>query len=152
MPTSWRSWTARRRASVGRGVHVRPDGLDELLAHRVEGIEGGERVLEDGADPAAADPAEGVLGQSVDPLAAEQDAAPRDPAGRLQQADDRGAGDGFSGTGFAHHAQDLARVDGQRDAVHGGEDSPTGGELHGQVLDLEDRGRRQSPVSATSLN
>ena len=49
--------------------------------------------------------------QIVDALAVEQDLAAGDAAGRLEQADDRRAGDRFAGAGFADHAQHLARRD-----------------------------------------
>ena len=53
-----------------------------------------------GADLATADLAHLFVGQIVDALAVEQDLPAGDPAWRLQQADDGGAGERLAGTGF----------------------------------------------------
>src|SRR3546814_14943177 len=68
---------------------MRLDRLDELFADRVERVQARQRVLEDRADVLAADPAQRLVGQIVDPPALETDLAAGDPARRLEQPDDR---------------------------------------------------------------
>ena len=48
---------------------------------------------------------------------AKPDLAAGDAAGRLDQPDDGGAGEGLAGAGFADHAQHLAAGDVEGDAV-----------------------------------
>ena len=52
------------------------DRLDELAADRVEGFEAGQRVLEDRADPSAADLPHLLVGQLVDAPSVEADLPP----------------------------------------------------------------------------
>jgi len=71
---------------------VRADGLLELPADAVEGVERGEWILEHHADAAAAYAAQALRRQVVDALAFEPNLAAGDAAGRLEQADDGEAG------------------------------------------------------------
>jgi hypothetical protein len=52
---------------------MRADGFDQLPANRIKQIEAGRRILEDRADPFAADPAHRLVGQIVDPPAGQKD-------------------------------------------------------------------------------
>ncbi len=61
------------------------------------------------------------------------DLAAGDAAGRIDQADHRKAGDGFSGAGFADHAQHLALGDVEGDAVDRAQRAAAGDELHLKV-------------------
>ena len=110
MPTSSRSSIAR--AARVRLAHrqVRADRLDQLAAHRVQRIERGQRILEDGADLAPADGAHRVVRKVVDAPAGEADLAFGDAAGRIDQADDRRAGQRLARAGFADDAEHLARA------------------------------------------
>ena len=56
------------------------------------------------ADPAPPNAPHLLVGQVVDPLAFEQYLAAGDAPRRLQKADDRCPGQGFSGAGLADHA------------------------------------------------
>ncbi len=111
MPTSCSSSIARLRAARVVQVQMRADRLDELAADRVERIERRERILEDRADPAAADLAHRVVWQLVDAPAVEPDLARGDASRRLEQADDRRAGQRLAGAGLADDAQHLAGRD-----------------------------------------
>ena len=94
----------------GADRQVRLDRLDQLLADGVERVERGQRVLEDRADVAAAHAAHRLVRQVVDAPAVEADLAAGDAPGRVEQADDRGAGQRLAGARFADHAEDLARA------------------------------------------
>ena len=133
MPTSPSSSIARRRASSWLDLEVREDGLDELLADGIEGIERGQRVLEHHADLPSADPPHLVLAQPVDAPAGEQHFAAGDAAGRLEQADHRHAGERLAGAGLADHAEHLAGCDRERDIVDGDQRAAPRRELHAQV-------------------
>ena len=90
----------RDRAAACLGVvdgQVRLDGLHELPAYGVERVQRGQRVLEDGADLAAADVAHALERQVVDALALQHHLAGGDAAGRLQQADDGRASERLAG-------------------------------------------------------
>ena len=133
MPTSASRSMARLRAACLGQAGVGPDGLDDLVADPVERIEAGERILEDHADPLAADAAHLFRRQIVDPQARQMDLAARDAAGRIDQADHGKPRDGFAGAGFADHAQHLALGDIERDAVDGAQRAAAGRELHLQI-------------------
>ncbi len=139
MPTSFRRSSARLRASARRQRQVGLDGLDQLAADRIERIEAGQRVLEDGADPRAAHLAHLLVGQLVDAPSFEPDLAGGDAARRLEQADDGIAGQRLAGARFAHHAQDLAGRDVERHVVDREQRAAPRREFDAQVLDLEQR-------------
>ena len=118
---------------------VGADGLDELPADRVQRVQRSQRVLEDGADLAAADAAHLLAAEVVDALAFEADLAAGHAAGGLEQADDGRARERLAGPGFTDHAQDLAGLDGKRDVVQREQRAVPGGELHPQMVDFEKR-------------
>ncbi len=122
-----------------RQAGVSADGLDELIADTVQRIEAGERILEDHADPLAPDPAHLLRRQIVDPQAGEMNRAARDAAGRIDQADHREPGDGFSGAGFADHAEHFALGDVEGNPVDGAQRGAAGDELHLKVTHGENR-------------
>src|SRR5690606_41155985 len=97
-----------------------------------------ERVLEDGADLAAADATHLLVRQVVDAQSFEQHLARGDAPGRLEQADDGRTGERFARTGFTHHTQDLARCDVERDVVERAQRAAARGELDDEVLDLQE--------------
>src|SRR3984893_1691012 len=134
----------RPRARLARRQRaMRGDGLDQLAADAVERVEAGERVLEDGADALAADPAQRLRRQVIDALAGEQDAAGGDAAGRVDQADDGGAGDRLAGAGLADDSEPLARADLEGYIVDRDQRRAPRRELDAQMLDAEQRLRHQ---------
>ena len=114
------------------------DGFDQLPSHGVERVQGGQRVLEDGADLLAADAAHIIVAQIVDAAAFEEDLAAGDAAGGFEQADDGRAGHGFAGTRFADDAQHLAGGDGEGDVVKRHQGAAAGGEFYAEVADFEE--------------
>ena len=131
-----------RRARAARllgDVVVRLDGLHELVADLVERMQRGERVLEDHRDLLAAHLAQlGVVHrQQVAPLeqhlAAERRVA---GAGEPEHGEVR---DALARARLADDAERLARVDRVGHAVDGAHDAVVGRELHGEVLDLQQR-------------
>ena len=62
-----------------------------------------------------------------------------DAPGRLEQADDGGAGQRLAGARLADHAEDLARRDVERDVVEREQRAAPGRELDAQVADFEQR-------------
>jgi hypothetical protein len=121
------------------GVHgqVGQDGFGQLPAHGVQRVERGQRVLEDGADVAPADVAHLLVAQVVDALAFEHDLARGHAARRFQQADDGRAGERLARARFTHHAQDLARSDGEGDVVQGPQGAATAWKFDDEVFDFE---------------
>ena len=145
---------ARRRC---RQIEVGADGLDDLVADPVQRVEAGQRILEDHADPLAADLAHLLRRQIVDPHARQIDLAAGDAAGRIDQPDHREAGDGFAGAGFADHAQHLALGDVERHAVDRAQRAAAGDEFDprlrtestGSVMRRVHRAHRSFGLSAS---
>ena len=136
IPTSLEQTQARGRAPrLLPQVEVGGDRLDELPPDGVQRIERGQRVLEHRADFAAANAAHRFLRQIVDAPAGKTNLAARDAPGRIDQADDRGAGERLAGAGFAHDAEHLARRDRERDIVDRGQRSAARRKLDAQMLD-----------------
>src|SRR5262249_7761517 len=76
--------------------------------------------------------------------------------GRLDQADDRQAGERLAGARFANHAEHLAGSDRERDVVHRCQRAAARRKLHREILDFEDHrsfglsaSRSQSPSRLT---
>ena len=112
-----------------RYVAVETDRLDELNADRVDRAEGRHRLLKDQRDLTTADfphcLAVRVEGSKVDPLArailtraeAEPYLATDDPAGAIEDSQDRARGHRFAAAAFADDPERLARMDIETDAV-----------------------------------
>ena len=113
-----------RPRRAGADVEMGQDGLDDLLAHGVKRVEAGQGVLEDRSDTASPDAADRLVGEAVDTFSGEADRAGGDTPRRLQEADDRVAGERLAGARFAHHAEHLAARDGKRDAVDRNQRAP----------------------------
>src|SRR6218665_1526172 len=125
---------------VGGGYgEVGKNGFTQLAAHGVQRVQGGQRVLKDGADAAPANVAQLALAELVDALALQQDLARDDAARRLQQADDGRAGERLAGAGFPHHAQNLAGCDGKADVIERAQAAAPAGEFDHQVFDFQER-------------
>ncbi len=119
-------------------VLVGQDRLLELPADRVHGVQAGHGVLEDHGDLLAPDSGLLLVGQPEQVAAAEVDLAA--DAGRAgKQAHDRQGGHALAGARLADDPQHLPRLEGIADAPHGVDDAVVGGEVDGQVLDLEHR-------------
>ncbi len=124
--------TGHAGVSADRLGQVRPDLLDR--------VQRGHRVLEDHPDPGApqrpaARPVECV---HVGPREAHP-AGDRDPGPGGVQPHDAAAEHGLARAGLAHDAQCLARPQGERDPVDGGERAPCGAQPGPQVLDDQQR-------------
>ena len=133
-----------------REIHVGPDRLDDLVADPVERIEAGQRILEDHADPFAADAADFFRRQMIDPHSRQIDLAAGDAAGRIDQPDDGKAGDRFAGAGLADHAEHFALGDVEGDAVDRAQRAAAGEEFHLEVTHGEDGyGHRSFGLSAS---
>ncbi len=114
---------------------------------RVQRVQRSQRILEDGADLAPADAPHGVVGQVVDAPAAQVDLARGDAPRRIDEADDRGAGQRLAGAGLPDHAEHLARRDLERHVVNGDQRPAARRKLDAQALDGEQRfhGARPTP-------
>ena len=123
----------------GADRQVRLDRLDQLPADRVQRIERGQRVLEDGADRAAAHLAHLLVGQVVDAPAVEADLAAGDAPRRVEQADDRRAGQRLAGARLADDAEDLAGRDLERDVVERDQRPAARGELDPEMANVKQR-------------
>jgi hypothetical protein len=131
-----------REGLAPAGAEVDAGHLADLPAHRVDRVQGGERVLEDHGDLLAAHrpPVGLVEGQQVDALPV--DLAPLDLHGR-QQAEDRHGGHRLAGAGLADDGEHLAPVDVERHAVHRLDHAVVGVEHGPQVADREQGGARR---------
>ena len=122
---------------------VRPHGLDDLEADRVDGIERRGRFLEDHADAAAAHPAHLALGEGQQigrPAGTFQPhAARRHPARRRHQAEHGEGGEALARAGLPHQADELAAPHGQRHAAHHRRPLAADGKGDLEILDREER-------------
>ena len=114
--------------------------LDDLVADLVEGVQRGQRVLEDHRDVVAADPAQVVVGRAQQ--VAGRRSARRRRCGRVAArvrpitvSDETR----LAGARLADDAERLAAVDAVGDAVDGLHEAVLGREVDAQVLDLEQR-------------
>src|SRR5439155_24718024 len=81
-------------------VEVRGDGFDKLPADGVKRIERSLRVLKHRADFAAANAPQRFLWQVVDAPPGKTNLSARNAPGRIDQADDRRAGERLPSAGF----------------------------------------------------
>ena len=103
---------------LGRQLLVQGDHLGDLVAHRVDRVERGHRLLEDDGDLAGADLVHLVLVERDQVPALPQDLAGLEAARRhVDQLQDRARRHGLAAARFAHHAHGLAAVDVQVDAI-----------------------------------
>src|SRR5690606_17437967 len=99
-------------------VPVGVDRLGDLRADRVDGVERGQRVLEDHGDAGAADPGQFCVFAADDFVAGDLDRT--GDAGRAgQESQDSECGHGLAGSGFAHDAEGFAAAQVVGDAAHG---------------------------------
>ena len=148
-PRSSSSMRALARASRRRQPRWVLDGLDQLPADRVERIErwsaGPGRSRRSRGRGCGASPRTGRLSMRS-PSSRISPAG--DAARRLEQADDRGAGERFAGARFADHAEHLARRDVEGDVVDAPRSVPRRvGNSTRRCLDFEQRAVA-SPSSA----
>ena len=114
------------------------DGLGDLLAHCVDRVQRGHRLLEDDRDLLAADLPHLLGAERHEVAALPHDAAFDDAAGRhLDQLQHGHRGDGLAAAGFADDAQRLAPVDGEVHAVDRAHHAVVGPEVRFQSADLE---------------
>jgi len=135
---------------LGRAQPAVPaDRLHELAADGVERVQRGHRLLEDHADPAAADPVELGLAQRQQVAAAIVHRAAGLAVGS-QQPHRRHHGLALARAGLAHHRHRLAGVDVEVDALHRLDHAVQRAEADPQVPDLEDLLRRARPDAHVS--
>ena len=115
------------------------DRLDQLLADLQQRIEAHQRILEHRADLLAAHAPHLARRQAVDAAPAQPDLAGGDAPRRVEQAEDRHAGQRLAGARFADEAEDLARRDRERDVVQREQDAAARRDFHAQALDPEQR-------------
>ena len=115
---------------------VDPGHLADLTADGVHRVQGGERVLEDHGDLAAADLAPLLLAHGEEVAGLPQDLALVHLDGG-QEAEDRHRGDRLAGARLADDREHLAAVHVEAHAVDGVDDTVVGGELGVEVADRE---------------
>src|SRR5215217_6279173 len=129
----------RPPAGVGPAdVLVHQRGLDQLTTDLVEGVQRGERILEDHRHPLAAQLAQPRVAGGQELLAVQADGAVDLGALAVVQPHDRAAGHALAGAGLADDGERAASVDVQRDAVAGVDDAVLGAEADLQVLNLQE--------------
>ena len=128
---------ARVRASAADKTLVALDRLDDLVAHRVGGIERGHRLLEDHGEPRAAHVADGVGVEGQKIAALEADLALHRGVLRRQQAHDGKRRHALAAARFADQSQGAAALQRQVDAVDGAHRAVVGGEGNGKLAQFE---------------
>ena len=98
----------------------------------------GQRVLEDGADAAAANLAHGLPAKALDLATVEADRAAGYARAGRHQSDERGADQGLSGPRLSDHAEDLAATDVEAHLVDGTQGPAARDELHAEPVHLEE--------------
>ena len=120
-------------------VEMRADRLDELAADRIQRIQRRQWILEHRADFAAAHFAHRFVRKIVDAPSRQPNFAARNPAGWIDEADYRGAGERFARARFADDAQHLALCNRKADIAHCDERASTRGKLDAQCAHVEQR-------------
>ena len=110
--------------------------LGDLLADGEHRVERGHGVLEDHSDPVPANLGHLLFGQREQVAVAEKHAPAADLPGWVDEPQDRERGHALAGAGLADDAEDLAGLDGEREAVHGFEQTGAQPEMSAQVLNL----------------
>ena len=134
MPARRATYRARR---CGATPLVRLDRLDHLRVDAQHRVERHHRVLEDHRDALAPQRPQAVGPAPTRSSPLEQDAATDDPARRVDQAEDREAGDRLAGAGFADQPQHLAAANVEAHAVDRLDHARPVEEMRPEVLDLE---------------
>jgi hypothetical protein len=112
--------------------------LGDLAAHRVDRIERGHRLLEDDRDLAGADLVHFIRRQRDQVPALPHDLAGLEAAGRhVDQLQHRARSHCLAAARLAHHAQRLAAVDVEIDAVDGTHHAVIGLEPGFQPADIQ---------------
>jgi hypothetical protein len=124
---------------VRRCVPVRVDRLRELLAHLVEGMQRGQRVLEDHSDLVAAHAPELLRRQRGEIATVEHDPARDARVLRAGEAEDRQVGNALAAPRFADDPERLATSDAERRTGDGAQWAVVGLERDLEVLDREQR-------------
>ena len=126
-------------------VGVGLDGLHDLVAHAVDGVERRHGLLEDHRDLVAAHVLHLALGKPQQVLTVKGDRAGCDVARLLQQPHDGKRRHGLARTRLAHDGEYLALLDGEGHAVHCPHHALARGELGHEVPYLEHRHRLPPP-------
>jgi hypothetical protein len=131
---------ARRLSGFGpAAAAVDRVGLRDLGADGRERVEGGGGLLEDDGQALAAHAPHGALRQPREVGSLQSDVASGQPHARRQQAQERERGQRLSAAGLPDQRQDLALPERERYAV----DEPRARDLEGEILDGEQRLRRE---------
>ena len=125
------------RVTLGN-LFVEQHGLGQLLADLHDGVQAGQRVLEDHAQLVAAVLVELILLQLQQIHALIEDGARAHHGVGGQDAHQRPRRDRLAGAGFAHDGQRLALVQVEVDAPHRAHHALVGAEGNRQVLRLKD--------------
>jgi len=121
-----------------RQLVMRAERLGDLLAHRVDGVERGHRLLEDDGDLLAADEAHRSGVERHEIAALPENPPGDDAAGRHRDQLQHGmGGDGLAAAGFADDAHRLAPPDADVDAVDRPHHAVIGAEMRLKSDDVE---------------
>ena len=131
---------ARRRL---RHVLVDADRLDDLAADAVEGVQRGQRVLEDHRDRGRRARARSSSSLSGSRSRPSNRTRPETSVARAARQPEHGEhADRLARARLAHDAERAAGLDGEVDAADGLHDTVLGAEVDAQVLELEQGARR----------
>ncbi len=114
-------------------------GLGDLVADRVERVEGGHRLLEHHRDQRAAQLHHGAVADCADVMLADAHRPFHDRAVLGMQPQQRPHHHRLARAGFADHAKNLAAVEVERDAVDRPHRRFPAHEPHPQVLHVDER-------------
>ncbi|KMS64599.1 hypothetical protein BVRB_018640, partial [Beta vulgaris subsp. vulgaris] len=122
-----------------RAAFMRRQRLHDLEADVEAWVEAGHRLLEDHGDVLADDLAPGAGRETEQVLALEAHLVGENLARIGNEPHDRQHGDALAGAGFADHAQELAFLDGEVDAIDRAERPAMGLELDREIADFQQR-------------
>ena len=147
-----------RNADLGQRAdrtpaHLRPVGPAVCLhrqlhlgQHRKHRVEGAHRVLEHHRDAATTQGPQLAARQADQFLAVQLHRSAGDAPGRIDQPEDRITRDALARAGFADQADDFARIDVERHAVHGPGHAGPGRKLGAEIAHPEQRLAHPAPT------
>jgi hypothetical protein len=121
---------------------VLPVRLDDLVADLVEGVQRGERVLEDHRHLGPAQGTDLILAHGHELLAVQPDLTGDPGAASLVDAEDRQAGHGLARAGLTDDAKRVALGDLEGQAIDGLHQAILGREVNLEIPNFEERLRR----------
>src|SRR5262249_17897225 len=121
------------------GMLVLLERFADLASDLEDGVQRGERVLQDHRDVLPTMLTHAALRERKQVLAREQDLTGEDATGALNEPQDRGGRNALAGPAFSDKAQHLAGLNREAHAIDGAHGAVLREEVRAQIFDLEER-------------